>query len=248
VESERLETIRHEAERLVRRHCGERRVVDPAVLAEAMGVRVLTRPDLSHAHRTHRGGMHLILLPPYPRAERRAYAIAHELGEIHLPTARGFHPPEAGESLGPEVQIERAHHQDHVHRASVWFALYLLAPECEAMRSFDPHADELAALKAELPFASHEVLAVRVAQRTDGRVTVTDNGRLTRRTGFGAWTAFGTQWHPAERRVHDAVTASGQTCRLADLGIETAGFAIFEPEVRRVILISHFDEAFQEEG
>ena len=252
VESNWLDMVRTETERLTKRFAPtdidpDAPAPDPAMLAKAMGIHVFTRRDISGAYRTSRDGCHLILLPPFDRPQRRAYAIAHELGEIHLPTVPDFLPPEAGESLGPEMLIDRAVYQDRVHQAAVWFAMFLLVPECAALADFDPHASELAMLKGRFPHASHEVLAVRVAQRTDSRVTVTDNGRLTRRSNFGAWMAFGAHWHPTERCVHDRVATSGQTCRLADRGVQVAGFPFFEPEVRRIILISHFDEAYQEE-
>jgi hypothetical protein len=218
---------------------------DPARIARACGVTILRRPDVTGALRTSRRGRHLILLPDISRPERRAYAIAHELGEIFLPSVEGFAPPEHGPQLGPEVHFERAAYQQQVHEAAVWFAIFLLTPTCGELAAFDPHAHELASLKGVFPLASFEVIALRVAQRSEGRVTITDNGRLTRRTGFGAWAAVPGQWHPAERRVHEGVLSSGQTCRLDDQGLRVAGFAVFEPEVRRIILISHFDEAYQ---
>lgn len=252
MESNWLDVIRTEAERLTSRFAQadldhDAPAPDPAMLAKAMGIHVFTKKDISGAYRTSRDGTHVILLPPFDRPQRRAYAIAHELGEIHLPTVPDFLPPEAERHLGHEMMIDRAAYQNRVHQAAVWFAMFLLVPECETLADFDPHASELAMLKGRFPHASHEVLAVRVAQRTDGRVTVTDNGRLSRRSNFAAWTAFGTHWHPTEHRVHDKVAASAQTCRLADRGIQTAGFPFFETDVRRIILISHFDEAYQEE-
>jgi hypothetical protein len=246
-----LDVVQGEARRLARRHGGAGAGAarpDPARIARAMDVGVIQRPDVAGAYRTCRKGKHLIIHPPYDRPERRAYVIAHELGEIHLLTVEGFRPSEDGPDMGPEVQFERGMHQQQVHEAAVWFAMFLLVPECDELAAFDPHVHELADLKAAFPLASHEVLAVRIAQRTEGRVTITDNGQLTRRTAFGPWSAFRSDWHPTERRVHEAVAADGRTSRLTADGLRVAGFPIFEPAVRRIILLSHFDEAYQEEA
>jgi hypothetical protein len=252
VDSEPLEQIRRESEWVARVYGGQpdaRRGAgaDPAAIARAMGVSLAQRSDATSAYRMTRGGRHVIVLPPIERPERKAFTIAHEIGEIHLPTSKGFAPPEREEPLGPEFHVDRAVYQGRVHEAAVWFAMFLLVPECDALVGFDPHLHELAGLKPEFPLASHEVLALRVAMRSDGRVTITDNGRQTRRTGFGPWSGGGADWHPTERRVHEAVAQTGQTCRLTDQGLRVAGFAVFEPAVRRIILLSHLDEVFQDE-
>lgn len=154
--------------------------VDALVLAHAIGLTVAT-DDCQHGRaryvhlRGHRGraSRPTILVRSDPRAERRQWAVAHEIGE-HV-AHRVFHRLDADpRTVSPTVREAVANRMaSRLLLPTAWFAPDAVAADCD-----------LLALKARYSTASHELIARRMLELSaPAIISIFDQGRLTFRRG-----------------------------------------------------------------
>ncbi len=175
-----------------------------------------------------------ILLKPEPRAERRQWAVAHEIGEhvaCHVFAEWGIDPGEAGPNSREKAANNLA---GRLLLPSAWF---------EAAGA-SMHWD-LFALKARFATASHELIARRMLEcRPAVIITIFDQGRMTFRCGnlsgkasspsaveIGCW-----------RKVHQ----QNQTVQMQGEAIAVQGWPIHEEGWKREILRTEIDECGME--
>jgi hypothetical protein len=165
-----------------------------------------------------------ILIKPEPRAERRQWAIAHEIGE-HL-ASRVF----AAWGLDPRETMPNARE----HTANQ-MAVRLLLPTAW----FEPDATQcswnLLALKLRYPTASHELIARRMLQcRPAVIITVFDQGRVTFRQGNLSNRVPPPT--PAEMLCWKQTHDSCRPCRIRQNAKLVQGWPVHEEGWRREIL------------
>lgn len=171
-----------------------------------------------------------IYVRPEPRAERRQWAVAHELGEhfaAELFEAAGLHESEAT----PEDR----------ERMANAFAEALLLPRDQFLAEGASCDWDLAALKERFATASHELIARRMVAFVPGlHVTIVDNGLLHAR-----YAAFGRRapLEPGEREVLRRCAESGLPQEWGLEHVRLRAWPIHEPDHRREILITQWTDA-----
>jgi hypothetical protein len=214
----------------------ERPPVDAVGIARGLGIVVAV--DSRMAGRARRVRLAVgpaetrpaIYVRPEPRAERRQWAVAHELGEhfaADLFEVTGLHESEATA-------------EDRERMANV-FAEALLLPRDEFLAEGTACDWDLAALKERFATASHELIARRMVAFVPGlHVTVIDNGLLHAR-----YAAFGRR-APLERAEREVLRHCGQSGLPQERCLEHVrlrAWPIHEPDHRREILITQWTDA-----
>ncbi|HEX4146361.1 MAG TPA: ImmA/IrrE family metallo-endopeptidase [Pirellulales bacterium] len=172
-----------------------------------------------------------ILLRPDPRPERRQWAVAHEVGEhsaCQVFTSLGVDPAEAPESARETVANHLA---GRLLLPTDWFGPDALACDWDLLR-----------LKQRYATASHELIARRMLDFEPWIVvTIFDNGRLTFRRSNRYRRR--PDLSDDERRCWRLITEDGQARSIAGPSCRTSGWPIYEPDWRREILRTCYDEA-----
>lgn len=175
------------------------------------------------------GALAAIYVRPEPRAERRQWAVAHELGEHFAPevlAALGVEPDEST----PERREQSAHA----------FAERLLLPQAWLMREGAACDWELPRLKQRFTTASHELIMRRVvACLPDAVVTIVDNGRIhARRDARGRRPPLLRE----ERALIEDCRAAGVPREHMVKGVRLRCWPLHEAEHRREILLTQAGE------
>ncbi|MFO0863512.1 MAG: ImmA/IrrE family metallo-endopeptidase [Gemmataceae bacterium] len=191
----------------------------------------------SIGHRGHvsevEGAGAIVSLRPERLDERQAWALAHEIGEMHK--------DDFFREVGADPD-ERSSEAAEVF-ANV-FACRLLLPTLWFARDAERLDFDLPALKAIYSSASHEVVAIRTLDLAEPAiVSIWDHGKLTRRqSNVGTLPVS-----EAERECQAAVHSSGR-CRWVRVGeVAARGWPVNEPNWKREILraIPHEPQATQ---
>ena len=210
--------------------------VDAIQLAKRMGMVVLQDARLQGRARRVRLSVGdgdrtvaAVYLRPEPRAERRQWAVAHELGEHFAPevlAALDIKPDEAT----PERREQSAHA----------FAERLLLPQPWLLREGAACDWDLPRLKNCFSTASHELIARRVVVcLSDAVVTIVDDGRIhARRDAQGRRPPLLRE----ERTLIAKCRASGAPCERFVSGVHLRCWPIHEVEHRREILLTQAGE------
>ena len=209
--------------------------VDSIQLAKRLGMVVLQDARLQGRARRVRlavggdGAVAAIYVRPEPRAERRQWAVAHELGEhfaSEVLTTLGVEPSEA--------TSERREQSAHA------FAERLLLPQSWLLREGAACDWDLPRLKECFSTASHELIARRVvACLSDAVVTIVDDGRIhARRDARGRRPPL----LRLERTLIEDCRAAGVPCERFVNGVHLRCWPIHEAEHRREILLTQAGE------
>ncbi len=172
-----------------------------------------------------------ILLKPEPRAERRQWAVAHEIGEhvaCHVFAEWGIDPVEAGPNAREKAANNLA---GRLLLPSAWF-------EADGASM---HWD-LFALKARFATASHELIARRMLEcRPQVIITIFDQKRITfRRGNMPGRTPSLTK---AELGCWHDVQQCGYSVQRQEETAVVQGWAIYEEGWKREILRMEVDES-----
>ena len=212
--------------------------VDSIVVARALGIE-LGRDDRQSGRARFvrlgaargRGGQGAILLGREPRAERRQWAVAHEIGECWA--HRVF------ERLGVDPRAAPVDARETV--ANRLASAILLPAEWFAQDGREQDWD-LMTLKARYATASHELIARRMLDfLPDTIITVFDHGKISLRRGN-----FGRRpppLFPIEMRLWQAVHEQSSVCDLRDGALSVRGWPIHEPGWQREILLTTVEDA-----
>ena len=170
-----------------------------------------------------------IYVRPEPRAERRQWAVAHELGEHFAPEVMAALGIETDEST-PERREQSAHA----------FAERLLLPQAWLMREGAACDWDLPRLKQRFTTASHELIVRRVvACLPDAVVTIVDNGRIyARRDARGRRPPLLCE----ERAVIEDCREAGVPRERLLSGLRLRCWPIHEVEYRREILLTQLGQ------
>jgi hypothetical protein len=225
------------AARILRQAGVHRPPVDTLRLAEALGIQ--TAVDRSQQARARyvelraAGGGHArpaILLRPEPRAERRHWAVAHEIGEQHavdvfrrLKVSPRDAPPESREWIANQL------------------ANRLLLPRKWLLRAGAACDWDLAALKERFATASHELILRRMLDLDAPLiVSIYDHGGLTFRRGN-----FSTQLPPVvplEADCWRAAHATGEYQSRRGVGQNVRAWPVHEEGWKRELLRLELEE------
>jgi hypothetical protein len=205
--------------------------VDAIALAQTLGLTVaLDDCQQGRARyvrlRGHRGGppRPAILLRSDSRAERRHWAVAHEIGE-HV-AHRVFRVLDVDpRTVSPAIREAVANQMaGRLLLPTAWFAPAAAATDWD-----------LAALKARFSTASHELIARRTLELpSPAIVTVFDQGRLTWRRGNVPGRV--PPLSPEEIRCWNAVHREGRPRHAAHAAGRIRGWPVHEPGWKREIL------------
>ncbi|MCE9546673.1 MAG: ImmA/IrrE family metallo-endopeptidase [Planctomycetia bacterium] len=180
------------------------------------------------------GSAQAIVLRPEPRAERRHWAVAHEIGEAHAHevfTALGIDPRDA-----PPASREWVANQ---------LANRILLPQAWFDRDGRACGWDLFELKQQYATASHELIARRMLDCEPMVViTICDQGRPSFRGGNGA--ARCGPLRAVESACWREVQQHNQPAECADELGTVQGWPIHEPDWKREILrFAWSDEAME---
>jgi Zn-dependent peptidase ImmA (M78 family) len=177
-----------------------------------------------------------ILLRPDPRPERRQWAVAHEIGEHHAGqvfAALGVEPSEAPHSARETVANYLA---GRLLLPTDWFGPDAVACDWD-----------LPQLKQRYATASHELVARRMLDFEPWIVvTIFDNGRISFRRSNRYRRR--PELTADERRCWRQVGEEGRAQLIEGPGCRICGWPIYEPDWRREILRTWYDEAALEEA
>jgi Zn-dependent peptidase ImmA (M78 family) len=170
-------------------------VIAPPINALQLAVRLNYRIvwDQRQHHRArvvkslHSAAEQVILLKPEPRAERRQWAVAHELGE-------GL-AWQVFERLDQDPQTARPQLREQVAN---WLAARILVPTAWLASSASESDNDLLLLKRKFSTASHELIARRLLDLDQTiAVTIFDQGTMVLRQASGGRRA--PPWSALER-------------------------------------------------
>jgi len=177
-----------------------------------------------------------ILLRPDPRPERLQWAVAHEVGEhtaAQVFAALGVDPVEAPQSARETVANHLA---GRLLLPTDWFGPDAVACQWDLPR-----------LKQRYATASHELVARRMLDFEPWIVvTIFDNGRLTfrRSNRYRRRPALSAD----ERQCWRLISETGQAHSIEGPACRICGWPIYEPDWRREILRTWYDEAALEDA
>jgi hypothetical protein len=205
--------------------------VDAVALASALGLTVAT-DDRQQGRARYvrlrglrgRASRPTVLLRPDPRAERRQWALAHEIGE-HV-AHRVFHGLGADpRTVSPLVRESVANQMaGRLLLPSAWFAADAASADWD-----------LLTLKARYNTASHELIARRMLEFPPAAmITIFDQGRLYFRRGNVPGRTPPPS--PEEIRCWKAVHRSGQPGEASHDMARIRAWPIHEPDWKREIL------------
>jgi len=195
--------------------------VNPKKIAHKLGI-VYSEADLAgrrgQSYR-RRGRQHVEVHHP-DRAERKNFALAHEIMELELKKV---------------LEDPR-----ECHRWANLGASFLLMPTPwfreECLRSnFD-----LAELKNAFSTASWEVVALRTLSFSESLITIVDEGRVTRRKSSYPY-HISKELSNEEWQVVEEVLRTERAEKQHFPSCEVTGYPVFEKQHRRVILRTTFD-------
>ncbi|HTU27540.1 MAG TPA: ImmA/IrrE family metallo-endopeptidase [Pirellulales bacterium] len=176
-----------------------------------------------------------ILLRPDPRPERRQWAVAHEIGE-HMAYQVFAALGASGAEAPPTAREGVANHlAGRLLLPSDWFGRDATACDWDLLE-----------LKRRYATASHELIARRMLDFEPWIViTIFDNDRLT----FRRSNRFRRrpELSPDERECRRHVTAARRPCWLERQGCRISAWPVYEPDWRREILRTWYDEAALED-
>ncbi|HEY1603306.1 MAG TPA: ImmA/IrrE family metallo-endopeptidase [Pirellulales bacterium] len=228
------------ASRLLRRAGVRTPPVDALRIATTLGIQ--TAVDASQSARARyvelrairgRTARPAILLRPEPRAERRQWAVAHELGEREAATI--FRRLSVDPRAAPPTAREWVANQ---------LANRILLPTRWLLRGGSATAWDLLALKTRFSTASHELILRRMLDFSlPIVVTIFDHGvRSFRRGNVGGRLAL----TPEERACWLAAHVSGQVHERATATSSIRCWPVHEPGWKRELLRLELQEGFDE--